>query len=286
MQPKRQCAGSAATAALLALILLILVGSTLYIFIKKVWWFPVSITTLGNEIDHQFALTLLITGIVFVLSQVGLAWVIWQYRERGRAVKFSRGNNTMEVIWTLATFVMFVGLGVMAKNAWAQVHFRQAAADALQVRVIAQQFAWNFQYSGKDGAFGRTIPDLVSASTGNPIGLDSNDKNATDDIVVPILVVPVNHEVQLILRSQDVIHSFYIRELRLKQDLVPGMEIPIHFTANQIGEYELACAELCGLGHYRMHSCMQVVSDADYQAWIANGGQPMQAGNMKIGGCQ
>jgi cytochrome c oxidase subunit II len=286
MQPRHRCAGSAASAVILSLLLLILVGSTLYIFIAKVWWFPGSITTLGDEIDHQFSLTLVITGIVFVLSQVGLAWVVWQYRDHGQPVKFSRGNNTMEVVWTLATFVMFVGLGAMAKNAWAQVHFRAAAPDALQVHVIGQQFAWNFQYPGKDGVFGRTDPNLVSASTGNPIGLDSNDKNAADDIVVPVLVVPLNHQVQLTLYSQDVIHSFYIRELRLKQDLVPGMQIPIHFTANQVGEYELACAELCGLGHYRMHSCMQVVSAADYQAWIANGGQPMQIGNMKIGECQ
>lgn len=286
MPNRNRCQGSAPTAALLALLLLILVASTLYAFIAKVWWFPRSITSIGNEIDHQFFLTLVITGVVFVLSQVGLAWIVWQYRDHGQKVQFSRGNNSMEVIWTLATFVMFVGLGVMAKNAWAQVHFLPAAPSAVQVEVISQQFAWNFHYPGKDGILGHTDPNLVSASTGNPIGLDPNDKNGLDDIVVPLLIVPVNHQVELVLRSQDVIHSFYIRELRLKQDLVPGMMIPIHFTANQVGEYEIACAELCGLGHYKMHSCMQVVSDDDYQKWLAGGGQSIQSGNTKIGECQ
>lgn len=286
MEKRNRCAGSAATPVILASLILILVVSTLYIFINKVWWFPASITTVGDQIDHQFAVTLLITGIVFVASQVGLAWAVWRFRDRGQTVHFSRGNNTMEVVWTLATLIMFVGLGVMAKNAWAEVHFRDAVAGAIPIEVTAQQFAWNFRYAGPDGKFGRTDPTLVSASSGNPIGLDGNDPTGKDDIVVPVLVVPLNHEVELTLRAQDVIHSFYVRELRLKQDLVPGMQIPIHFLATQIGEYEIACAELCGLGHYRMHSCMQVVSDADYQAWLAGGGQAIQRGSMKIGECQ
>jgi len=283
---RNRCAGSAAPAVVLALLILFLVGSTVYIFAAKTWWFPTSITTVGNQIDHQFFLTLVITGIVFILSQVGLAWAIWRYRDRGQPVKFTRGNNTMEVLWTLATFIMFVGLGVMAKNAWAEVHFREAAPGALPIEITAQQFAWNFRYPGPDGKFGRTDPSLVSASSGNPVGLDLNDPAAKDDVVVPVLVVPVGREVELQLRSQDVIHSFYVRELRLKQDLVPGMLIPIHFTANQIGEYEIACAELCGLGHYRMRSCMQVVSPEDYDKWLAGGGQAMPSGSMKIGECQ
>jgi len=283
---RNRCAGSAATAVVLALLILILVGSTVYIFAAKTWWFPTSITTVGNQIDHQFFLTLVITGIVFILSQVGLAWVIWRYRDHGQKVEFTRGNNTMEVLWTLATFIMFVGLGVMAKNAWAEVHFREAAPGALPIEITAQQFAWNFRYPGPDGKFGRTDPSLVSASSGNPVGLDLNDPAAKDDVVVPVLVVPVGREVELQLRAQDVIHSFYVRELRLKQDLVPGMLIPIHFTANEIGEYEIACAELCGLGHYRMRSCMQVVSQADYDKWLAGGGQAMPSGSMKIGECQ
>jgi cytochrome c oxidase subunit 2 len=127
---------------------------------------------------------------------------------------------------------------------------------------------FNFRYPGPDGKFGRLDPKQVSASTGNPLGIDENDPAGKDDIVMPTLTVPVNHQVELLIRSQDVIHNFYVRELRLQQDSVPGMVIPIHFTANQTGHYEIMCTQLCGLGHYRMRSFLDVVSEADYQNFL------------------
>ena len=148
------------------------------------------------------------------------------------------------------------------------MHFIGAQPGALPVEVTAQQFAWNFRYAGPDGQFGRTKPERVSASTGNPVGLDPTDPATKDDIVSPIIAVPAGREVELILKSQDVTHSFYVRELRLKQDAVPGMEIHMHFTATEPGNYELACAELCGLGHYRMHSMLTVLSPADFDKWL------------------
>ena len=171
-------------------------------------------------------------------------------------------------VWTLATIVLFVGLGLYARNAWAQVHFTDASPGALPIEVTGQQFVWNFRYAGPDGKFGRTKPELVSASTGNPVGLDSTDPSAKDDIVAPVIAVPVGREVDLILRSQDVTHSFFVRELRLKQDAVPGMEIHMHFTANDPGTYDLVCAELCGLGHYRMHTTLTVMSESDFEKWL------------------
>jgi cytochrome c oxidase subunit 2 len=252
----------------MAIFLVLMTAITVYIFMAKVWWFPPAITDLGHEIDSQFMRTLLITGIVFVAAQIGLAIAVYRFRDHGQKVTYFEGNNTMEIVWTLATVVLFVGLGLYARNAWAQVHFIGAAPGAIPIEVTAQQFAWNFRYAGPDGKFGRTKPELVSASTGNPVGLDSTDLAAKDDIVSPVAAVPLGHEIELILRSQDVTHSFFVRELRLKQDAVPGMEIHIHFTANVPGDYELACAELCGLGHYRMHSMLTVMTEADYQKWL------------------
>jgi cytochrome c oxidase subunit 2 len=260
--------GSSSAALAMAIFLVVMTVITVYIFTAKVWWFPPAITDLGHEIDSQFMRTLLITGIVFVAAQFGLAIAIYRFRDHGQKATYFEGNNTMEIVWTLATVVLFVGLGLYARNAWAQVHFIGASPGAIQIEVTAQQFAWNFRYAGPDGKFGRTKPELVSASTGNPVGLDSTDPAAKDDIVSPVAAVPAGHEVELILRSQDVTHSFYVRELRLKQDAVPGMEIHIHFTANLPGDYELACAELCGLGHYRMHSMVTVMSEADYEKWL------------------
>jgi len=260
--------GSSSVALAMAIFLVLMTVITVYIFWAKVWWFPPAITDLGHEIDSQFMRTLLITGIVFVAAQFGLAIAVYRFRDRGQKVTYFEGNNTMEIVWTLATVVLFVGLGLYARNAWAQVHFIGAAPGAIPIEVTAQQFAWNFRYAGPDGKFGRTKPELVSASTGNPVGLDSTDPATKDDIVSPVITVPAGREVELILRSQDVTHSFYVRELRLKQDNVPGMEIHMHFTATVPGEYEIACAELCGLGHYRMHSMLTVMTEADYEKWL------------------
>jgi cytochrome c oxidase subunit II len=268
MLRRRSEVGSTTVALSLAVFLVLMTVVTVYIFWAKVWWFPPAITDLGHEIDAQFGRTLLITGVVFVLAQFGLAYAIVKFRDQGQKATYFEGNNTMEIVWTLATVVLFVGLGLYARNAWAQVHFMGAADGALPIEITAQQFVWNFRYAGPDGKFGREKPELVSASTGNPVGLDSTDPASKDDIVSPIIAVPVNREIELIIRSQDVTHSFYVRELRLKQDAVPGMEIHMHFNATVPGNYEIACAELCGLGHYRMHSMLTVMTQEDFDKWV------------------
>jgi cytochrome c oxidase subunit 2 len=260
--------GSAAVAFCLALIIVAFTVITVYMFAAKSWWFPPAISAFGTQIDAQFHRTLVITGIVFVLAQLGLAWVIFRYRDQGRKVEFFEGNSTLEFFWTVATVVLFVGLGLYGEHAWAEAHFQGAAPGALQVEITGQQFAWNFRYAGPDGKWGQTKPELVSASSGNPLGLDPRDPAAKDDIVSPTMYVPEGREVEVLIRTQDVTHSFYVRELRLKQDAVPGMVIHMHFNATVPGEYEIACAELCGLGHYRMRSFLYVVSQADYDKWI------------------
>jgi cytochrome c oxidase subunit 2 len=268
MLKKQSQLGSTSAALAMSIFLVLMTFATVAILIARVWWFPPAITSLGHEIDTQFTRTFLITGIVFVAAQIGLAIAVLRFRDRGQKATHFEGNNTMEILWTAATVILFVGLGLYARSAWAQVHFQGAAPGALPIEVVAQQFAWNFRYTGPDGKFGRTRPELVSASTGNPVGLDSTDPASKDDIVSPVIAVPAGREVELIIRSQDVTHSFYVRELRLKQDAVPGMEIHMHFTANVPGRYEIACAELCGLGHYQMHSYFTVMSEPDFQKWL------------------
>ncbi len=260
--------GSTSVAFALAAFLVCMTVVSVYCFWAKVWWFPPAINDIGHEIDAQFARTFLITGVVFVLAQLGLAYAVFKFRDRGQKATYFEGNNTMEIIWTLATIVLFVGLGLYARNAWAEVHFMGAEPGALQIEVTGQQFVWNFRYAGADGKFGREKPELVSASTGNPVGLDPTDPASKDDIVSPVIAVPAGREVELTIRSQDVTHSFFVRELRLKQDAVPGMEIHMHFTATEPGDYEIVCAQLCGLGHYRMHSILSVMSETDFQKWM------------------
>ena len=261
--------GSTAVAFTLALFLVVFTAITVYLFLAKIWWFPPAITAFGAEIDEQFHRTLLITGVVFVLAQLGLALAIFRSRDHGQKAAFFEGNSTMEFVWTLATIVMFVGLGLYGEHAWAEAHFQGAAPGALQVEITGQQFAWNFRYAGPDGKWGSTKPELVSASTRQSAGPRSDAiLPAKTTSLSPVMYVPVGREVEMLIRTQDVTHSFYVRELRLKQDAVPGMVIHMHFDATVPGQYEIACAELCGLGHYRMRSFLNVVSQEEFDKWV------------------
>src|SRR5690348_1084051 len=260
--------GSASTSILLAVLLGALVAVTVYIFAARIYGPPAAITSIGLRIDRQYDLTLYVTGAAFILAQLGLGYAILRFRDHGQRAQFTRGSTIAEVVWTSVTIVAFVGLGIAASRAWAEMRFTPASRNSIQVEVTTTQFVYTFRYPGADGKFGRLDPSLVNAPAGNPLGLDPNDALGRDDVVVPILTVPVNRPVDLLLRSQDVIHNFFVRELRLQQDAVPGMVIPIHFTADRVGRYEIVCTQLCGLGHYKMHSFLDVVSESDYDRFL------------------
>jgi cytochrome c oxidase subunit 2 len=225
-------------------------------------------------------ITIVVVGLAFTAAQIGLGWVVWKYRDTGsksdRAI-YSHGSNRLEVLWTIITAVIFITLGLMGQSVWASLRLHDAPAGSYTVEVVAQQFQWNFHYAGKDNTFGRTDPRLIDDGTLNFIGLDSSDAAAADDSVTSALVIPVNRPVELRLRSKDVIHNFWVPQLRFKQDLVPGMEIKVHFTANKVGKYELACAELCGQLHFKMKSYMLVLPEADVQALQAMPQEQFQA---------
>ena len=253
---------------LLAPIVWVLTVVIVYFFAAQTWWFPPPISQHGMEYDVQFHRTLVVTGIIFFLAQVALGWAILRYREkRGGRANYSHGNNRMEIIWTTATAVLFVGLVLMGTKIWASVHFNDAPANAIPIEVLSKQFAWSFRYPGPDGKFGKIDLKLINDANGNPFGIDEKDPEGKDDIVSASINVPVGKPIKLILHSRDVIHNFFVRELRLKQDLVPGMEIPLHFQADKTGSYEIACSELCGLGHHQMHSVLVVESEADFENW-------------------
>ncbi len=272
MQRKNAEAGSTAVAGILALFLVVFTAITVYLFLTKASWnpqFPPAITAFGELIDAQYHRTLIITGVVFILAQVGLAWAVFRYRDHGQKVTFFEGHTGMEMVWTLATLVMFVGLGIYGERAWAEARFDDAPEGSLQVEVTGMQFAWYFRYAGADGQWGAIRTELSRPSGANPIGVDPQDPNGRDDVVVsPQMYVPVNRDVEVLIRSQDVTHDFYVRELRLKQDAVPGLVIRLHFNATVPGEYEIACAELCGLGHHKMRGFLKVVPQEEYDRWM------------------
>jgi len=252
---------------LLGIAIWIITLASVWMFASKRWWFPESISEHGPRVDSQFLLTIIVCGIAFAAAQIGLGWVVWKYRssaDKQRAT-YSHGNNRLEVVWTIVTAVVFISLAIMGQRVWASLHLHAAPPGSYQIEVTAQQFAWNVRYPGKDNVFGKVDPQYIDDTT-NPVGIVDTDPNGKDDTVVPTLVVPVNRPVELVLKSKDVTHSFWVPQLRFKQDLVPGMAIHVHFTVTKIGKYELACAELCGMNHFKMKSYMLVLPQSDFDA--------------------
>lgn len=175
--------------------------------------------------------------------------------------------------------VVFIGLelfsaGTLGRNAWAAMYDTPVSPETIRVQAMGQQFAFYFRYPGRDGKFGPIHTDKIDPSIANYFGLDrTKDPDAKDDVMSATLTLPVNRPVELLLLSQDVIHGFYVRELRVQQDMVPGMEIPVHFTPTRTGKYEIVCTQLCGLGHYRMRAYLEVVSEEDFEKWMETHGQ-------------
>ena len=147
---------------------------------------------------------------------------------------------------------------------------------AVEIRVVAQQFAWNIHYPGKDGIFGKTDPKLMDSL--NPLGLDPSDLSGKDDVTtLNQLHIPVHTPIVIHLTSKDVIHSFDLMAMRVKQDVIPGMSIPVWFEAKEEGESEIACAQLCGFGHYRMRGFFTAESKEKFNTWLAEQATSLEA---------
>jgi cytochrome c oxidase subunit II len=256
----------------LGVLIWLLTLATVVLFFSG-WWFPVSITEHAPAIDRQFLITMIVVGIAFVLAQIGLGYAVWRFganqQNREERAVYTHGNNRLEMIWTVITAIVFIGLGIMGQRVWAQLHFNDAPAGSFQAGVVAQQFAWYMQYPGNDGKFGRTDPTLIKEDENNFIGLDEKDPNSKDDLTATTLILPVNRPAELILRSKDVTHSLWVPQLRFKQDLVPGMQIRVHFTPTRTGQFQLACAELCGMNHFSMKGTLLVLTEAQHRELFA-----------------
>ncbi len=232
--------------------------------------FPVQASTHAAEVDAMTVLVHWLMLVLFVGWGLFFIFVLFRFSKRanpkasytGAKGKISKG---VEVAVALIEVVLLVFYAIPA---WAKrVKAFPAESEAVVVRVVAEQFAWNIHYPGPDGKFGRTDIALISAD--NPLGLDRRDEAAKDDITtINQLNLPIDRPVLVHLSSKDVIHSFGLYEMRVKQDAIPGMSIPVWFIPNRIGEYEIACSQLCGLGHFRMRGFITIQSAADYQKWF------------------
>jgi len=215
------------------------------------WWLPENVSTLGREVDHLYIIILWITGVVFVGTQIAMVWAMWDCAARpGRRAQYFHGSQRLEVIWTIIPSAILVFIALYQMGTWASIKFRSAQPRVRPLaQVTARQFQWMIRYAGPDGRL-----------------------NTEDDLhTVNDLRFVKNTDVVIQLRSMDVIHSFFLPQMRIKQDAVPGLTIPIWFDADKAGPYELVCAELCGWGHYKMRGKVTVYeTQADFDRWMTD----------------
>jgi cytochrome c oxidase subunit 2 len=254
----------------LAGLIVILIVASLYLFIAQPYWFPTLASDHGGSIDSLFMAVLIVSGIAFVLVQGALGYFVARYGTNGNErAAYWHDNPKAEAFLLILTAVILTVLVFMGQRVWASIYFSDMPADATIVQATGQQFEWVFHYAGPDGQFGRTDNKLITNA--NSLGLDrEGDAAAKDDVLsTNQMHAPVGKPVRVRLRSKDVIHSFFLPNLRVKQDAVPGMGIEIWFTPTQAGQYEIACAELCGIGHYRMKGFLTIdESEQAFNAWL------------------
>ena len=235
----------------------------------SVWWLPRNVNMFGHEIDFIFYLILWLTGVTAVAVFSVMIYFLVKYRARpGIPAIHSHGNNALEVIWTTIPVFIFLALAIYGNEQWTQMRLRTPPADALPVAVVGEQFGWNVRYPGPDGKLGKMVASKVGKD--NPFGIDPADPEGLDDFTTyNDIVFPLNRPVRLYLGSKDVIHAFYVPEFRLYQDMVPGRVYDfVWLKAEAAGNFQLACNQLCGQGHYKMFGKLSVVEEADYQTWV------------------
>ena len=272
----------------IALVLvLVAVGSVLFHMLSPWWWTPIASN--WSYIDNTLIITFWITGVVFTAVVLFTAYCVFRFRhQEGIQVAYEPENKKLE--WWL-TIVTGVGVAAMlAPGLFVWNQFVTVPADATEFEVVGQQWQWSFRLPGKDGRLGTS--DIRNVSSDNPLGLNPNDPNNNDDVVIvgDDLHLVVGKPVKALLRSIDVLHDFYVPQFRAKMDMVPGMVTYFWFVPTRTGTFEALCFELCGLGHPNMRGKVVVETESDYQAWLQKqktfaqlSAQAIKVGDAKVG---
>jgi cytochrome c oxidase subunit 2 len=251
--------------------------SGIYQFAFHPWWLPAATAADAQSLDHQFTVALWVLGGLFIAGHLVLAVLLFRRRSKRDAI-YSHGSWRWEITWTFLIAALFFWFNVTGNRVWSEIKIHQPATNqSIQVEVTGVQFQWYFRYPGNDSTWGHTdAQKFANPSEGNPLGIDPGDPVGKDDIVSTSLVLPVNRDADLLLRAQDVIHSLFIPAMRFKQDTVPGMDVHAHLKPLQTGTFEIVCSQLCGLGHYRMHALVKVVTEEEFEKWLKERGDRQQ----------
>jgi cytochrome c oxidase subunit 2 len=239
--------------------------------------FPPDVSADGHRVDQLINVLHWFMLVLFVGWGTFMAYCLLRFRKRAgqRAVHETikaKPVRYLEIAVVAFEAVLLLGFSIPI---WGSVKndIPTPEDNPLRIRVLAEQFAWNFHYPGVDGVFGRAAPQYLDAVT-NPVGIDPNDPNGADDIVTGELNIVVDRPVICEVSSKDVIHSFSIPVMRVKQDVIPGMRIPVWFEAKKTGTYQVACAQLCGNNHYKMSAPMVIRTPEAFAAWLVEASAP------------
>jgi cytochrome c oxidase subunit 2 len=236
--------------------------------IGNIYGLPPCVTVSGEKVDFIFRIIFWLTGAVFVITQSTYIVYLIKYRRRpGVKAHYSHGNNKLEVIWTTLPTIIFLALAIYSNRVWDDIH-REAPANSLVIDVSSYQYGWQMRYPGVSGKLSPC--DVRQISPQNPFGTDAADPRTAQDVISSELVIPVGRPVHVLLHSRDVIHAFYVPEFRLYQDCVPGRTIGwVWFQAIRTGDFQLACSQLCGTGHFNMKAPIHVVTEAEFDKWLS-----------------
>ncbi len=234
----------------------------------------------GVKIDAMFLTTTIITLFVFVITQILLFGFLFRYKHSDkRRAYFLPHNNTIEKVWTIIPAIVLTVLVIFGFFTWQEVENSSQVKGDINIDITGHQFAWDIRYAGADGVLGKK--DFRLTVGANKLGVDFKDKNSMDDLTADTLVMPVNKTIRLNIFAQDVIHSVYMPHFRVQQNAVPGLPTFFKFTPtittvemrrkveNPKFEYLLYCNKICGSSHYNMQKVVRVVSEGEYNQWIA-----------------
>ncbi len=250
----------------IAIVLIVLVVGSLIFHFLSPWTFT-PIASNWGMIDNTVDITFVVTGIVFVAINLFMAYAIIRYRHKeGAKAKYEPENKKLEVWLTVLTTVGVAAMLTPGLFVWAK--FVNVPAGATEIEAIGQQWKWTYRLPGNDGEFGTVDPTLINS--GNPFGIDPDDPDGHDDVLVDDATVhiPLGEPVRFWLRSKDVLHNFTVAQFRVKMDLVPGLVTYMWLEPTKVGEYEVLCEELCGIAHHAMRGRVIVDEPEDYQAWV------------------